>query len=84
MHLQNFLVLVSWTIHQATLGCRKKKEAKNKMKLLQEERGPWWRLLRDKLMYRKRLHSMDPIKYPSSTCPLCKKEDEDEYHFVVG
>jgi len=32
----------------------------------------------------KRLHSMDPIKYPSSTCPLCKKEDEDEYHFVVG
>jgi hypothetical protein len=27
---------------------------------------------------------MDPMKYPSSTCRLCKKEDEDDYHFVVG
>jgi hypothetical protein len=27
---------------------------------------------------------MDPIKYPSPVCPLCKEEDEDEYHFVVG
>jgi hypothetical protein len=55
-----------------------------KLPLVHEARSSWWRLLHDKLMYRKRLHSMDPIKYPSSTCPLCKKEDEDEYHFVVG
>ncbi|KAI8583895.1 hypothetical protein K450DRAFT_220485 [Umbelopsis ramanniana AG] len=27
---------------------------------------------------------MDPMKYPSPTCLFCKKEDEDEYHFVVG
>jgi hypothetical protein len=55
-----------------------------KLPILHEARSPWWRLLHDKLLHRKRLHTVDPIKYPSSTCPLCKKEDEDEYHFVVG
>ena len=55
-----------------------------KLQIFHEARSPWWKLLPDKLLHRNRLHTMDPIKYPSLTCSLCKKEDEDEYHFVVG
>ncbi|KAH8553098.1 hypothetical protein BGW37DRAFT_415995, partial [Umbelopsis sp. PMI_123] len=49
-----------------------------KLPILHEPRSPWWRFLHDKL------HTMDVIKYPSSICPFCKKEDEDDYHFAVG
>ncbi|KAH8548246.1 hypothetical protein BGW37DRAFT_182875 [Umbelopsis sp. PMI_123] len=55
-----------------------------KLPLLHEARSPWWRLLHDKLLHRRRLHAMDAIKYLSSICPFCKKEDEDDYHVVVG
>jgi hypothetical protein len=54
-----------------------------KLPILHEPRSPWWRFLHDKLLHRQRLHTMDVIKYPSSICPYCKKEDEDDYHFAV-
>jgi hypothetical protein len=45
------------------------------------EEPPWMDEAKKKTI---KVNVMDPIKYPSSTCPLYKKEDEDEYHFVVG
>jgi hypothetical protein len=45
---------------------------------------PWWRLLLDKLPYQRRLHRQQPEKFPSPICRICLKEEEDDFHFVVG
>ena len=38
----------------------------------------------DKLPYQKRLHRQQPEKFPSPICRICLKEEEDDFHFVVG
>ncbi|CAO3647635.1 unnamed protein product [Cunninghamella echinulata] len=44
----------------------------------------WWRIIMDRIPYRKRLHSWNMIRYNTNVCQICNQQQEDQYHFMVS
>ncbi|CDH61037.1 hypothetical protein RO3G_01611 [Lichtheimia corymbifera JMRC:FSU:9682] len=54
-----------------------------KLPIPHKARTPWWRLLLDTISTRSKLHRLQPEKFPSRECVICKAGDEDLYHMFV-